>query len=195
MLRLRPATCRRVRSGSAGWSPRARSGRTSARRTTSSASTTGPTRSPAPPRSACWGKRNHPGERAARSREHSVQGVIVGDVRERNYRLIVEGELGDKLERVFPGMTLTPVAGNAALTDTSATRPSSRHSWSACPTSGSPCSTPEPSTMVANARAELDRATRTGDEAHVDRVDAGSVAGPGQRPLGAGPRPFRRLGR
>lgn len=115
-----------------------------------------------------------------------MPGVIVGDVRERNYRLIVEGELGDKLEGAFPGMTLTQFAGNAALTDTFATRPNSRDSCSACPTLGL-CSRPEPSTTVPTARAELDRATRTGDEVHVDRVDAGSAARPGQRPLGAGP--------
>jgi hypothetical protein len=35
----------------------------------------------------------------------------VGDVRERNYRPIVEGALRDKLERASSGMTLTRVAG------------------------------------------------------------------------------------
>ena len=34
----------------------------------------------------------------------------------RNYRLIVEGELSDKLEPAFHGMTLTRAAGNTALT-------------------------------------------------------------------------------
>ena len=34
----------------------------------------------------------------------------------RNYRLIVEGELSDKLESAFDGMTLTRAEGNTALT-------------------------------------------------------------------------------
>ena len=34
----------------------------------------------------------------------------------RNYRLIVEGELSDKLEPAFHRMTLTRAAGNTALT-------------------------------------------------------------------------------
>ena len=34
----------------------------------------------------------------------------------RNYRLIVEGELSDKLEPAFYGMTLTRSEGNTALT-------------------------------------------------------------------------------
>jgi hypothetical protein len=36
----------------------------------------------------------------------------------RNYRLIVEGELSDKLEPAFNGMTLTRSEGNTALTGT-----------------------------------------------------------------------------
>ena len=35
---------------------------------------------------------------------------------DRNYRLIVEGELSDALEPAFDGMTLTRAAGNTALT-------------------------------------------------------------------------------
>jgi hypothetical protein len=35
---------------------------------------------------------------------------------DRNYRLIVEGELSDALEPAFHGMTLTRAAGNTALT-------------------------------------------------------------------------------
>ena len=34
----------------------------------------------------------------------------------RNYRLIVEGELSDKLEPTFHGMTLTRAEGNTSLT-------------------------------------------------------------------------------
>jgi hypothetical protein len=35
---------------------------------------------------------------------------------DRNYRLIVEGELGDYLEPTFHGMTLTRAQGNTELT-------------------------------------------------------------------------------
>jgi hypothetical protein len=37
-------------------------------------------------------------------------------VADRNYRLIVEGELSDSLEPAFHGMTLTRAAGNTSLT-------------------------------------------------------------------------------
>ena len=39
-----------------------------------------------------------------------------GDVADRTYRLVVEGELGDTLALAFAGMTLTHAAGNTALT-------------------------------------------------------------------------------
>jgi hypothetical protein len=39
-------------------------------------------------------------------------------VADRNYRLIVEGELGDDLAVAFPGMALTRAEGSTALTGT-----------------------------------------------------------------------------
>ena len=41
---------------------------------------------------------------------------MLGYMAVRIYRLIVEGELSDKLEPAFHGMTLTRAAGNTALT-------------------------------------------------------------------------------
>jgi hypothetical protein len=45
-----------------------------------------------------------------------VEGVNLGEVPGRNYRLIVKGELSDKLELAFPGMVLTREEGSTALT-------------------------------------------------------------------------------
>jgi hypothetical protein len=44
-----------------------------------------------------------------------MQGAIVACVANRNYRLIVEGELSDRLAVAFEGMTLTHAEGNTAL--------------------------------------------------------------------------------
>jgi hypothetical protein len=41
---------------------------------------------------------------------------MLRDMAGRNYRLIVEGELSDKLEPSFHGMTLTRAEGNTTLT-------------------------------------------------------------------------------
>jgi hypothetical protein len=49
------------------------------------------------------------------SREHSLDGGNLGDVANRNYRLLVEGELSDDLEPAFPGMLLTRAEGNTEL--------------------------------------------------------------------------------
>ena len=43
---------------------------------------------------------------------------IVGGMGHRTYRLVVEGELGDDLALVFPGMALTRDAGSTVLTGT-----------------------------------------------------------------------------
>jgi hypothetical protein len=45
-----------------------------------------------------------------------VQGAIVAGVADRDYRLIVKGELSDRLAVAFEGMTLTRAEGNTALT-------------------------------------------------------------------------------
>lgn len=45
-----------------------------------------------------------------------MDGVIVAGVPERNYRLIVEGELSDRMTVAFEGMTLKRSEGNTALT-------------------------------------------------------------------------------
>jgi hypothetical protein len=42
--------------------------------------------------------------------------ATVEDVAAREYQLIVEGELGDELELVFEGFTLTRAAGKTTLT-------------------------------------------------------------------------------
>ena len=41
--------------------------------------------------------------------------AILGDVADRNYQLIVEGELSDNLESAFHRMTLTRAEGNTVL--------------------------------------------------------------------------------
>ncbi len=41
---------------------------------------------------------------------------MLGAVADRNYRLIVEGELSDRMTVAFEGMTLTRAEGNTALT-------------------------------------------------------------------------------
>lgn len=41
---------------------------------------------------------------------------ILGHVRSRTYRLTVEGELSDRMQSSFAGMTLERVAGNTTLT-------------------------------------------------------------------------------
>ena len=118
---LRASGQRPVQPGdrrSACSSRRTRSGHTSGRSTTSSACTPARTQSPAPPRSDCWGKRNHPGERPAFLPLRVADGGMLRHMAGRNYRLIVEGELSDKLEPAFDGMTLTRTEGNTALTGT-----------------------------------------------------------------------------
>jgi hypothetical protein len=52
------------------------------------------------------------------SREQAVKGATLGDVPDRSYRLIVEGELSDRMTFAFEGMTLTRAAGNTHLTGT-----------------------------------------------------------------------------
>jgi hypothetical protein len=46
----------------------------------------------------------------------AVQGATLGDVAERDYRLIVSGELSDCMTVAFAGMTLTRAGGNTCLT-------------------------------------------------------------------------------
>jgi ATP/maltotriose-dependent transcriptional regulator MalT len=111
-----PPTSLPVRSASASSCRRTRSARTGVRCTSSSGSTPGPTRSPAPPSSVCWSKPNHPGDRALIARERLANYAIVAGVGHRTYRLIVEGELSDDLVRAFPGMALTRAEGTTALT-------------------------------------------------------------------------------
>jgi hypothetical protein len=45
-----------------------------------------------------------------------VKGATLADMATRSYRVIVQGELSDKLAPAFPGMTLTRSHGNTALT-------------------------------------------------------------------------------
>jgi hypothetical protein len=45
-----------------------------------------------------------------------VKGATLADMPTRSYRLIVQGELSDKLKPAFPGMTLIRSDGNTALT-------------------------------------------------------------------------------
>jgi hypothetical protein len=88
-----------------------------------------PSRSSSPTTSAMEGRRGRRRHRARpaganaitwvktrASRERAVKGATLGDVPDRNYRLVVEGELDDHLEPAFHGMTLTRAAGNTALT-------------------------------------------------------------------------------
>ena len=49
------------------------------------------------------------------SRERAVRGATLGDVPDRNYRLVVEGELSDYLEPAFHGMRLSRAEGNTVL--------------------------------------------------------------------------------
>jgi hypothetical protein len=46
----------------------------------------------------------------------AVQGATLGGVPDRDYRLIVRGELSDRMTVAFEGMTLTRVGGNTCLT-------------------------------------------------------------------------------
>jgi hypothetical protein len=45
-----------------------------------------------------------------------VNGAMLGEMADRIYRLIVEGELSDNLESAFHSMTLTRAEGNTVLT-------------------------------------------------------------------------------
>ena len=45
-----------------------------------------------------------------------MKGETLGDVPDRNYRLIVEGELSDRMTFAFEGMILTRAGDNTCLT-------------------------------------------------------------------------------
>lgn len=62
----------------------------------------------------CSGKRNHPCD-PRRSRAARPARRNAGRVGEREYRLVVEGELSDRAGRAFEGMTLTREHGRTVL--------------------------------------------------------------------------------
>jgi hypothetical protein len=58
--------------------------------------------------------------------QYTVHGAMVGDMADRNYRLIVEGALIDNLDAANDGMLLTRAEGNSTLRIPTTRRPADR---------------------------------------------------------------------